>query len=339
MSDHIEGFDYLRAVMSVFVVAWHMKTAGSTVTYPKDTYFQHTLTASDFVNFHILLLAVPTFIFVSTYLYVLKGASASSLWRRLKRLSILLTFWPVAWILYKRGYSGLLANIPHSTSSFLSTVIQAGGTIYYFFVSLIVCLLITHVVATRTVHVQIAGLMASTAMLSCLPQISIASGLHALSEYWNPLNFIPFSFAAVLAAQHRAYIHARKTTLVGILVLLSVVFAKLEWNYSAGEIFFPGDGYAIPPYTRSSVVFAVLALAIIALEATVKANVIIKFMAKYALALYCLHLFVMEPIRGLISRVSQNNLALSFGFLVLVILLSYALALVMRVYVKEEVIM
>ena len=72
---------------------------------------------------------------------------------------------------------------------------------------------------------------------------------------------------------------------------------------------------------------------------TVEANVIVTFMAKYALALYCLHLFVMEPIRGLVSKVSQNNLALASGSLVVVILLSYALALVMRVYLKEEVIM
>ena len=125
--------------MSVFVVAWHMKTAGSTVTYPKNTYFQHTLTVSDFVNFHVLVLAVPTFIFVSTYLYVLKGTSTTSLRKRLRRLSILLTFWPVAWILYKRGYSGLIEIIPHSLSSFLMTVFQAGETIYYFFVCLMVC--------------------------------------------------------------------------------------------------------------------------------------------------------------------------------------------------------
>ena len=50
-------------------------------------------------------------------------------------------------------------------------------------------------------------------------------------------------------------------------------------------------------------------------------------------------LFVMDPIRGLVSRVSQNDLVLSSGSLVLVILLSYALAMVMRVYLKEEVIM
>ena len=339
MIDRIEGIEYLRAVMSVFVVAWHLKIAGSSVTYPKAEYSEHTLTVSDFVNFHVLLLAVPTFLFVSTYLYVHKGASATSLRKRLKRLSILLTFWPVAWILYKRGYPGLLEIIPHSPSSFLITLMQAGGTIYYFFVCLMVCLLITHVVVRRTVHVQVGGFILSTAFLSCLPQLSMASGLYALSEYWSPLNFVPFSFAAVLVAQHREYIHARKRILLGILILLSVLFAKFEWSYSAGEIFFPGEGYSIPPYTRPSVVLAVLAIGIIALEATVKANVIVTFMAKYALALYCLHLFVMEPIRGLVSKVSQNNLALASGSLVVVILLSYALALVMRVYLKEEVIM
>ncbi len=325
--------------MSVFVVVWHMRAAGSTVTYPKDEYFQHALTVSDFVNFHVLLLAVPTFIFVSSYLYVVKGASTTSLRNRFKRLSVLVTFWPVAWILFNRGYRGLLDIIPHSLSSFLVTVMEAGDTIYYFFVCLMVCLVITHVVATWKIQVQIAGFVLSAALLSCLPQLAIASGLYSLSAYWSPLNFIPYSFAAVLVAQNRAYIHEQKTILLGISIALSVLLAKFEWNYSAGDIFFPGEGYAIPPYTRASLVFAVLAIAIIALEARAKSNVIINFMAKYALALYCLHQFLIEPVRALVARLSHNNMVLSYGSLILVILFSYVLASVyLRAYLREEVI-
>jgi fucose 4-O-acetylase-like acetyltransferase len=224
-------------------------------------------------------------------------------------------------------------------SDFLSTTVQAAGTIYYFFVSLIVCLVVTHVAATRTLRFQLAGLVVSTAILSCLPQFSIATGFHALSEYWSPLNFIPLSFAAVLVAQNREYVRSRKGMLLGMLTVLAIMFSKLEWNFSAGDIFFPGDGYSIPPYTRPSLVFAVSAISILALEATVKANAMVTFMAKYALALYCLHLFVVEPVRGLVSRVSQSNPAIAFGSFVLVILASYALAMLLRVYVKEEIIM
>jgi peptidoglycan/LPS O-acetylase OafA/YrhL len=124
-----------------------------------------------------------------------------------------------------------------------------------------------------------------------------------------------------------------------MLTVLAIMFSKFEWNFSAGDMFFPGDGYSIPPYTRPSLVFAVSAISILALEATVKANAVVTFMAKYSLALYCLHLFVVEPVRGLVSRVSQSNLAVALGSFVLVILTSYALAMLLRVYVKEEIIM
>ena len=216
---------------------------------------------------------------------------------------------------------------------------QAGDTIYYFFACVMVCLLITHVAAARKIQVQIAGFVLSTALLSCLPQLSMASGIYSLSAYWSPLNFIPYSFAAVLVARNRDYIRAQRTRLLGISIALSVVFSNFEWTYSAADIFFPGEGYAIPPYTRSSLVFAVVAIAIIALEPTIKSNAIIRFMAKYALALYCLHQFLIAPIKELVAKVSQNNMVLSYGSLILVILFSYALAMVLRVYFKEEVIM
>jgi hypothetical protein len=216
---------------------------------------------------------------------------------------------------------------------------EAGDTIYYFFVCLMVSLVITHVVATWKIQVQIAGFVLSAALLSCLPQLAIASGLYSLSAYWSPLNFIPYSFASVLVAQNRAYIHEQRTIILGSSIALSVLFAKFEWNYSAGDIFFPGEGYAIPPYTRASLVFAVLAISIIALEARAKSNVIINFMAKYALALYCLHQFLIEPVRALVARLSHNNIVLSYGSLILVILFSYVLASVyLRAYLREEVI-
>ena len=57
--NRLEGFDYLRAIMSVFVVVWHMKGAGQSLIF-SDQYHKHVFTISDFVNFHILLLAVSS---------------------------------------------------------------------------------------------------------------------------------------------------------------------------------------------------------------------------------------------------------------------------------------
>ncbi len=66
---NIEGIEYLRVVMSKFVVIWHMGGGGSSFIFSKLDYGKHTFVFSDFLNFHILLLAVPVFIFISIYLF------------------------------------------------------------------------------------------------------------------------------------------------------------------------------------------------------------------------------------------------------------------------------
>lgn len=339
MSNRIEGIEYLRAVMSVFVVAWHIRAATGIATYPSEEFVAHALTVYDFVNFHILLLAVPTFIYISNYIYAAKSPSRTSLKIRILRLSLLLTFWPVAWLLYKRGYRGLLEIIPHSFGALVLTILQAGETIYYFFVCLICTLLLTHVVAKRSRFFQLLGFAFSTLLLACLPQFSIAFGFHSLSEYWSPLNFAPYSFAAVLTAQNQEYVRSRTAIIVGMTLVLAVVFAKYEWNYSVGNIFFPGEGYAVPPYTRASSVFSVLAISVPAFQIKMKPNSVIKAMAKYSLALYCLHPFVIEPVTRLVSKVTHHDAASFCASLLLVMLLTYTLAFVLRAYLRDEVIM
>lgn len=325
--------------MSLFVVAWHMKIAGATLAHPRAEYFGHTLTVSEFVNFHLLLLAVPTFIFVSSYLYAMNEVNGASLKKRIRRIGILLTFWPCAWIFYQSGLRGLLEAIPHSTRSLVVTLMQAGDTIYYFFVSLLACLLAAHAVAKRGLRIQMLGFAGATLLLCVLPQISSASGVGELSAYWNPLNFIPLSLGAVLVAQNREWIHRHRTSVVAVLAAVTTVLSKFEWTYAIGETYFPDEGVTVPPYTRASLVFAVLAVGIIALEAKIRTNRLVRFMAKYSLALYCLHLFLMEPIRRLVSKVSQDHFVATTVSFVLVILASYATAMFLRVYLKEEVIM
>ena len=50
--------------MSVFVVARHLGGGGQSLTSTAD-WKRHVFTASDFVNFHVLSLAVPSFSLIS----------------------------------------------------------------------------------------------------------------------------------------------------------------------------------------------------------------------------------------------------------------------------------
>ena len=89
----------------------------------------------------------------------------------------------------------------------------------------------------------------------------------------------------------------------GILLLLAVligvgcVLSVLEWRIYPAAVLFPGQGYAFPAYTRASLLCFATALLIAALRWQGSAPPVVDVMARYSLALYCLHLFVAEPMR------------------------------------------
>jgi peptidoglycan/LPS O-acetylase OafA/YrhL len=334
----IDGIDYLRAICSIFVVVWHLNGAGRSLIFSKDRFFEHIFTLSDFVNFHILLLAVPIFIFVSTYLYAIKGPSSSNLLSRFKRICILLLFWPGVLIIFQNGYSGLFKILPNSITSFAVFLLRAGYSLYYFFVSLIICLFLTHLVSQMKRQHQIFGFVLSAILLTIFPEITKHTGVFLFSVYWNPLNFIPFSFAAVLLANNLEYISSRKGRFLIGSIVLCVLFAVLEWKFSIGEIFFLMEGeVGIPTYTRTSLVFAVLAISIIALTINIRSNAVIKYMSRYSLALYCLHAFFMKPTKGLVSKIIQGTIVQNNVSIIIVILLSYLTAMILKNFLKEKV--
>ena len=339
--EHIEGIDYLRAVMSVFVVAVHMGGVGDSLIFSKEEFHQHVFTVSDFVNFNILRLAVPTFIFVSSFLYILGDPNNTRLKKRFKRILILLTFWPIAFLKYTNSYHGLLEAYPSYLSSIAVMVLSAGNTVDWYFVSLAVCLLLAHLIAKLNVRLQIFGFVLSVIILASLPPLTKVLNFFPLSAYWSPLNFIPFSFAAVLVAQNMDYVRLKRMTLISFSLVLLGLFSIFEWNYALGGIFFLGQDCAIPAYTRTSLLFGVIAIAIIpATEPRIKSNAVIKYMAKYSLGLYCLHPFLTHQVKTHVAKIVQNEIILTCAAIIIVILLSYALAMALKTYyLKEEVIM
>lgn len=338
-SDYLEGIDYIRAVMSVFVVFWHMGGGGKSLIFSPENYSRHTFTASDFVNFNVLLLAVPSFIFVSTFLYALGGPNNANLKKRIRRTLILLTFWPLAFLKYTNSYHGLLNLYPSYWGSIAAIVLSAGKTVYWYFVSLIVCLLLTHLIARLQFRLQMIGFILSVIVLASLPVLTKRFDFFPLSVYWSPLNFVPFCFAAVLVAQNLGYIQLKRSFLIGASIVLYCLFSIIEWNYAVGGIFFHGQNFAIPAYTRTSLLFGVLALAIFPLtEPGIKSGPVIKNMARYALALYCIHPFLTYQVETNLAKIIQNEIILTYTSIVLVILLSYAIATVLkRYYLREEV--
>jgi hypothetical protein len=338
---HLNGFDWVRAVMSVFIVTWHVRTFGLPQLYTGklDGY---AVNLGDVLNFGVVMLAVPVFITVSCYLLVRFPVDWPRLRTRLWRLLLLVVFWTVMLSLWKGGFDQLRHMLPHSPLEAVIKILSANGEYYYFFLSLIFCLLITFGFMRLSTRWNVIALAASVATVFLLPLFAIQFRLPLLVTYWSPLNFLPYPFLAIVIfrSQAQTLATARNLTFAVLACVgLAVLFGWYEWTHYVNPIFAASDELAFPLYMRNSLVFGAAAVVLTALWPWKTASAFIRFMSTHSLALFVLHGFF-RPI------VLQN---LPFAFLpgdvlprlaqtVVVILLSYAVSLAAPLFLKEELI-
>lgn len=337
VKQRLEGIDHLRAVMSLFVVTWHMQGAGRSSIFSREAFSRHSFTLSDFVNFHLLLLAVPMFVFVSVYLYARQPATVARLGDRLGRLAILATFWPVALIIYYARYSGLRQALPGSLTEGVRFVLRAGNSQYYFFPSLMVCMIAAHLFLILGRRTQAGVFVLSCALLAVLAPLTLLTGFAPLSAYWNPTSFLPVAFAAALVARHEAFVDRHRTRMVVVSLAMAAMLAVLEWRFLVGEVFFGGQSCALPCYARPSLLFSVVALALVALHPAVTSGPVVRFLSAHSLALFCLHPFFMPLLRKSRWTGEQAVGVERWAETLAVILVSYVAGMVLRRwYLKPE---
>lgn len=290
---YLPGIDWLRSIFSVAIVTWHLGSAGMSLLGDQARYQEHVFTLSDLINFHFLLLGVPIFFLVSCYLYAMKDRTARDLRKRIIRLGFLTLVWGIAFRVWFLGSEAFRPSIPESFPAFFWFVLSGGQTLYYFLVSLIFVTLITHIVQRwPTLHIAILFSVACFS-LPFLAAAAIANDNYFLSAYYNPLNFLPYPFAAILILriqplirQHRAW-----TIWMAALLIIGVLFSFVEWKYHVHEVFIRAQPYAFPPYTRGSNIFFSIFFFSLALTWKIRRNRIICFMSEHSLPLYCLHPF------------------------------------------------
>lgn len=326
------GIDYLRAFFSVCVVLVHLGYVSRSTIFNKEAYFEHTFTVSDLINFYLLLLAVPVFFLISNYLFFLKPQDKSVLLTYLKRIGKIAVFWIVLYTVVKYKGWELIGLFPKSFAGMLTFILSGGHTIYYFFISLIGLTIITHFSKRLNVFYVAALFIITTLFVSILPILSIATEYFYLSIYWNPLNFLPYPFAAILvlhiARLDRAKIKPVYLILTAFLISIAVI---ADWTIYVNKGFFDVSIYAVPAYTRPSLVLISMVVLFIAIKVNPKRNPIIMFMSTNSLALYCLHTFFVGPAKQL----SGGNLLIS---LLIVIVLSYFTGAIMKQFINEAVI-
>ena len=195
------GIDYLRALFSICVVAVHLGYISPSSIFNKELYINHRFTLSDFVNFYILLLAVPVFFIISNYFFYRKPVGWAVCYQYLKRIIKLAIFWPIFYSLYIIFVFKGWPLIPKSGLELILFIFSGARTIYFYFVSLIGLTIITYFSKSIRIRYIAIFFILTTLLVSSLPLLSMTTGYYIFSIFWNPLNFLPYPFAAILVSR------------------------------------------------------------------------------------------------------------------------------------------
>jgi hypothetical protein len=180
---------------------------------------------------------------------------------------------------------------------------------------------------------------ASVVVVGVLPVLHKETHFRFLAHHANPLNFVPYAFAGVGLARLSAVGAARTRTWIGIAcVALAGGTAVLDWTVYVDPCFFEINEFAIPAYTRPSLVFLAVAVLVLALPVRRPPGPVVRFMALHSLGVYCLHPFFVDGRDKIIQVMHLSGLAAVLVPWVLVLVLSYFGSVVMPLFLREEMI-
>jgi membrane-bound acyltransferase YfiQ involved in biofilm formation len=119
---------------------------------------------------------------------------------------------------------------------------------------------------------------------------------------------------------------------------LGVLAAIPDWTIYVHECFFGVNRFAIPAYTRPSLIFLAIAVVIFAIRWQPRSYAVVRFMSKYSLGVYCVHPFLVPIGYRILEKEPFTGPADILLPLVAVVGLSYIGAYLMTWFVRDELI-
>jgi hypothetical protein len=312
----LEGFDFLRAIFSIAVVA--LKTEAFLLIELFSTTTVFILSKATFAY-----LAVPVFLQISLFLLYIKSEETGLsyfLRKRLPRLVYLYIFWvglKVLFDVFVRKELWEVAEVASSTRGLVEFIVSGSHSPFFFFFALIFLstLASTLIFAFKKFRIDssrrlflaygllvasclfVFGLSVTEIALTWLNNGSSPGIARSISSiaFWdyNPFSFLPYLFTALISAQEfqenklRNWSTSFKLKL-GALLSLSIFFTILEWHLFDKMLH----------YSRLSLVFGSWFFLYLALTLKLKAPPIIKSLSACSLGIYGFHVFFMHPLLG-----------------------------------------
>ena len=332
----IVGIDYARAFFSVCVVGIHIGYFLPSYIFDPEIYFINEFSFSDFVNFYILSLAVPAFLIISNYLFSCKPYDWRELSKTLVRCVKLVFFWSLIYIIIEN----IPMMYPPNVMTAVMMILSAYGTIYYFFISLAILTIITHFAKRLPNFLLLLLAVLSIIIVGILPILSIKYQFYFLSFFWNPINFLPLPFAAIIIQRLKSQNLRRLywNLIIISLIVLAFFAGILDWTIYVNKGFFTVNIYAIPAFTRPSLVLLSVLVLVLVVNFQMKKLAVIDFMAKHSLALYCLHCFFLS-MGVYVSTIFHLTGVISWlTSITIVTITCYILSLILPYFLNKDII-
>jgi hypothetical protein len=292
------GIDILKAICIVLVVVWHIHPLTEAMLPDINAVAILGKQAIKFFYLNISLLAVPSFILVSLYLFIGKLSQTEDYWKkRFLRLVQIYVFWVgIQFILYLL----LGGKLPLP----FKTILRAGGpdlpldpaipSIFYYLSVLILCTIWTFLLPEKIKFILSIVIIALSCMYFFLsPLYGIGIDTKSMKNYYI---YIPVAY--YLYRYKEKFVQYRVFFFVGF--LLSVVY---EWTFSD----------MTSAYGRLPVFFGTLSLVSMCMSGWSAANCPVKFLAKYSLGIFALHLYWHSFVKSLYVMLRQLTGDLSSG--------------------------
>ncbi|NJK41071.1 MAG: acyltransferase [Acaryochloridaceae cyanobacterium SU_2_1] len=294
------GFDFLRAIFSVVVVALHSNIFNLLSGKTQWSFVSNILTMN------VGYVAVPVFIQISLFLFFINSKKFGSHYFTQKRFPKLISLY-LFWMISKTLFDALFGNIEaiklglSSFDRFILFIVSGGHTIFYFFPCLLFLTaiaqsfnyLMDHVKKTSAKKLSYYLLFLSSVLVFSFPIIDLLNRRESFSQIINYFNFLPYIFIAAIVALEfgEGKLENLSTSLklkMLSLSILAVLFMIIEWKIFEN---FPDRSRLFPHYARLSLTFVSWLLLYLALLFTQRVPTIIRLISQYSLGIYGFHIF------------------------------------------------
>jgi hypothetical protein len=323
---YYNGFDYLRILFALFIVAWHIQLLG------RDNLFSPMLgtnfipSLADILYCNVFLVAVPLFFLLSLFLYIINRNSKNNYFvNRTKRIIFLYTFWTLA------SLALLQDGITLQNLLSVKTIISGGYSVTYFLFEIIIMTTVLEVILQLKLRIKPSHfniLIAFLLGVSCilLAIMPLLSGLFdprlkfLFLLYYSPLNFLPYPFLAVILYE----LHKKRNKIFNLNQMLLLFFAMVlsiivEWKTLPSNELLIADYFLLPQNSRISLLFASVLLLVFFINFNVNGGILIKNLSEMTLGVFLLHYFLIpyySTITPGLAVYTSNKMPLHYAVIV-----------------------